>query len=76
MHAKKKRLIFHTDAVDSVGVVPIDVQVLGADVVSFASNPFYGPAGVGGLYVRRGVKIFPLLDGGVRRTTSGPVVRI
>ena len=70
VHAKRKRLIFHTDAVDSVGVVPIDVQTLGADVVSFASNPFYGPAGVGGLYVRRGVKIFPLLDGGVQENNK------
>jgi cysteine desulfurase len=70
VHAKRKRLIFHTDAVDSVGVVPIDVQALGADVVSFASNPFYGPSGAGGLYVRRGVKIFPLLDGGVQENNK------
>ncbi len=70
VHAKKQQLIFHTDAVDSVGVVPMDVQTLGADVISFASNPFYGPAGVGGLYVRRGIKIFPLLDGGVQENNK------
>ena len=64
--AKEKKVPFHTDAVDSVGVVPVDVQKLGVDLLSFASNPFYGPTGVGGLYVRRGTRIFPLLDGGVQ----------
>ena len=64
--AKEKKILFHTDAVDSVGVVPIDVQKIGIDLLSFASNPFYGPTGVGGLYIRRGTRIFPLLDGGVQ----------
>ena len=63
---KEKEIIFHTDAVDSVGVVPFDVQKMGADLVSFASNPFYGPTGVGGLYIRRGTRIWPLLDGGMQ----------
>lgn len=63
---REKKVIFHCDAVDSVGVVPIDVQALGVDLLSFASNPFYGPTGVGGLYIRRGTRIFPLLDGGVQ----------
>lgn len=63
---KDKKVLFHTDAVDSVGVVPIDVQELGVDLLSFASNTFYGPTGVGGLYVRQGTKIWPLLDGGVQ----------
>jgi cysteine desulfurase len=64
--AKEKKILFHTDAVDSVGVVPVDVQKLGVDLLSFASNPFYGPTGAGGLYIRRGTRIFPLLDGGVQ----------
>ncbi len=64
--AKEKKILFHTDAVDSVGVVPVDVQKIGIDLLSFASNPFYGPTGVGGLYIRRGTRIFPLLDGGVQ----------
>ncbi len=63
---REKNVVFHVDAVDSVGVVPVDVQKLGVDLLSFASNPFYGPTGVGGLYVRRGTHIWPLLDGGVQ----------
>ena len=63
---REKNVVFHVDAVDSVGVVPVDVQKLGVDVLSFASNSFYGPTGVGGLYVRRGTHIWPLLDGGVQ----------
>jgi cysteine desulfurase len=63
---REKNVVFHVDAVDSVGVVPVDVQKLGVDLLSFASNSFYGPTGVGGLYVRRGTHLWPLLDGGVQ----------
>jgi cysteine desulfurase len=63
---RERRIIFHTDAVDSVGVVPMDVQQLGVDLMSFGSNTFYGPTGVGGLYIRRGTMIWPLLEGGVQ----------
>jgi len=63
---REKNVVFHVDAVDSVGVVPVDVQKLGVDLLSFASNPFYGPTGVGGVYVRRGTHVWPLLDGGVQ----------
>lgn len=68
--AKEKKIIFHVDAVDSVGVVPIDVQALGVDLLSFASNPFYGPTGVGGLYIRRGTRVFPVLDGGIQENNK------
>ncbi|MBW2064462.1 MAG: cysteine desulfurase [Deltaproteobacteria bacterium] len=67
---RDKGVIFHTDAVDSVGVVPVDVQELGVDLLSFASNPFNGPTGVGGLFIRRGTKIWPLLDGGVQENNK------
>lgn len=67
---REKKVIFHCDAVDSVGVVPIDVQALGVNLLSFASNPFYGPTGVGGLYIRRGTRVFPLLDGGVQESSK------
>lgn len=68
--AREKKVLFHTDAVDSVGVVPIDVQKLNVDLLSFASNTFYGPTGVGGLYIRRGTRIFPLLEGGVQENNK------
>ncbi len=68
--AREKKVIFHCDAVDSVGVVPIDVQKLGVDLLSFASNTFYGPTGVGGLYIRRGTKVWPLLDGGIQENNK------
>ncbi|MBW1813697.1 MAG: cysteine desulfurase [Deltaproteobacteria bacterium] len=67
---KDKNILFHCDAVDSVGIVPIDVQALNVDLLSFASNTFYGPTGVGGLYVRRGTRVFPLLDGGVQENNK------
>ncbi len=67
---KEKKILLHTDAVDSVGVVPIDVQRLGADLVSFSSNTFHGPTGVGGLYIRRGTPLWPLLDGGMQENNK------
>lgn len=67
---RKKNVLFHTDAVDSVGIVPVDVQSLNVDLMSFAANTFYGPQGVGGLYIRRGTRIFPLLEGGVQENNK------
>ena len=67
---REKKVIFHCDAVDSVGVVQIDVQKLGVNLLSFAANQFYGPSGVGGLYIRRGTRIWPLLDGGVQENNK------
>ena len=67
---REKKIIFHTDAVDSVGIIPFDVQKMEADLVSFAANTFYGPTGVGGLYIRRGTMIWPLLDGGVQEASK------
>ena len=67
---RRNKVIFHSDAVDSVGVVPVDVQKTSVDLLSFASNNFYGPAGVGGLYICRGTRIFPLLDGGIQENNK------
>ena len=67
---REKKIIFHSDAVDSVGVVPLDVQEIGVDLLSFASNTVYGPVGVGGLYIRRGTRVFPLIDGGVQENNK------
>jgi cysteine desulfurase len=66
----RHKVLFHTDAVDSVGILPLDVQDLNVDLLSFASNTFYGPTGVGGLYIRRGTRIFPLLDGGIQENNK------
>jgi len=63
---RKNKVIFHCDAVDSVGMVPVDVRQLNVDLLSFASNSFYGPTGVGWLYIRKGTRVFPMLDGGVQ----------
>ena len=67
---RERKIILHTDAVDSVGVVPIDVQAMGVDIMSFGSNAFYGPTGIGGLYIRRGTMVWPLLDGGVQENNK------
>ena len=63
---KENNLVFHTDAVATAGTIPVDVKELGVDALSLAGNQFYGPKGVGALWVRRGVRIMPLLDGGIQ----------
>ena len=57
---------FHTDAVASVGTIPVNVKDLGIDALSLAGNQFYGPKGVGALWLKRGVRIIPFIDGGVQ----------
>jgi cysteine desulfurase len=64
--AKQHKIAMHTDAVAATGVIPVDVQQLGVNLLSLAANQFYGPPGVGALYVRKGTPIWPLLDGGLQ----------
>ncbi len=64
--ARSHHIPFHTDAVATVGVIPVDVEALNVDMLSMAANPFYGPLGVGALYVRKGTKIDPFMDGGIQ----------
>ena len=63
---KEANISFHTDAIAAAGTMPINVKELGVDALSLTANQFYGPKGAGALYVRRGVRIMPLLDGGVQ----------
>ena len=64
--AKKHNIYFHTDAVQAVGHVPINVNDLGVDLLSFSGHKFCGPKGVGCLYIRKGVKIDSLIHGGAQ----------
>ena len=58
--------LFHTDAVQAVGHIPVDIQALGVDMLSASAHKFNGPKGVGFLYIRKGVPIEPLLHGGAQ----------
>jgi cysteine desulfurase len=62
--AHEQGALFHTDAVAAVGHMAVDVKALGVDALSLAANQFYGPAGAAALFVREGVRILPLLEGG------------
>lgn len=61
---RERKVLFHTDAVQVAGHVPIDVKAMNIDLLSLAAHKFYGPKGVGVLYIRRGVKIESLIHGG------------
>ena len=62
--ARQHNILFHTDAVATTGLIPVDVETLNVDLLSLAANPFYGPLGVGAIYIRRGTKVSPFMDGG------------
>jgi len=66
--AHKAGALFHTDAVASAGVIPIDVNELGVDLLSFAGSTMYGPKGAGALFYKKGIRLVPLLDGGIQES--------
>ncbi len=62
--ARERGIMFHTDAVQTVGHIPVDVRELNVDLLSLSAHKFYGPKGVGALYIRKGTRIERLLHGG------------
>lgn len=61
-------VIFHTDAVASAGIIPVDINELGVDLLSLSSSTIYGPKGAGALYLKKGIRIIPLIDGGIQES--------
>ncbi len=61
---KENNVLFHTDAVQAIGKLPVDVQRFNVDYLTFSAHKFHGPKGVGGLYIKKGKELIPLLHGG------------
>ena len=61
---RERDIIFHTDAAQATGKIPIDVDAQNIDLLSISAHKFYGPKGVGVLYARNGMKLLPMIDGG------------
>lgn len=64
--AREKGVIMHTDAVATAGNIPVDVQELGVDLLTLSAHQFYGPKGAGGLFLKEGTRIIPLIYGGIQ----------
>src|SRR4030043_33111 len=69
---REAEVLFHTDAVASTGNIPLDVNKVGVDALSLAGNQFYGPQGSAALWVRKRVRLLPLIDGGVQEGGRRP----
>ncbi len=64
--ARQKEILFHSDGVATAGIIPMDVNELGVDAYSFSAQQLYGPKGAAALYLRKGIRIKPLLLGGIQ----------
>jgi cysteine desulfurase len=64
--------LFHTDAVQTLGALPLSVTELGVDLLSISAHKIYGPKGIGALYVKRGLKLYPMLHGGSQERQKRP----
>lgn len=64
--AKKKNILFHSDAVQALGSVPINVNEMNVDMLSLSGHKIYGPKGIGAMYIKKGVKIEPFMHGGAQ----------
>lgn len=65
---KKHNVLFHTDAVQAVGSVPVDVKEIGCDMLSMSAHKFHGPKGVGAIFIRKGLRFDNLIDGGAQES--------
>ncbi|MBU0579712.1 MAG: cysteine desulfurase [Candidatus Margulisbacteria bacterium] len=65
---KNKNAILHTDAISAVGNIPVSVTDLGIDALSFSGNQFCGPLGAAGLFLRKGVRLIPQIEGGIQES--------
>lgn len=70
--ARERGILFHVDGVQSVGKIPVDVEAIGADALTGSGHKIYGPKGTGFLYLRKGLKLFPLIWGGGQERAFRP----
>ena len=65
---KKRGILFHTDAVQAVGTIPVDAKEIGCDLLSMSAHKFHGPKGVGALFIRKGLRFDNFIDGGAQES--------
>lgn len=68
--ARNNKIIFHTDAVQAAGNIPVDVKELNVDLLSMSSHKMYGPKGIGALYIKKGLRLQPFIHGGAQEKSK------